>query len=111
MKKKLLSILLAGILLTGLTLNAESFAAPKDHRGPAQHKEMRHNQHKQPVKFNKKGPDKHHKNFKKANDKKKFANHKSNSRFEHKKDHKKFHQTKKVNHKRPVNHHKKPGRR
>ena len=45
MKKKLLSILLAGILLTGLTLNAESFAGPRDHHGQkySQHKEMRQN--------------------------------------------------------------------
>ena len=105
MNKKMLSLLIAGFLLTGIGFNAASYAAP--HRDNGVRKEVRH-QGPQRGDFRKQTPQKrHHQDLRKHNDRKNFHADKArkdnnrdfrakrdNSRFdshkEHKKDVKKF---------------------
>lgn len=72
MNKKILSLVLSGMLLLGSGLSAECFAGPH-HRGPAQHKQIKQRPQ----------PNHHQKNIKRGHN----SNH--NQRFDKKNNHKK----------------------
>lgn len=81
MNKKVLSLLVAGAMLTGIGFNAECFAAPHHRQGPAQHKVVKHpNKPGQKAQFKKKINKKHQKFIKKKNDNKKQFQSKSHQR-------------------------------
>ena len=88
MKKKILSFLIAGIMLTGSWLNAACFAAPNHHRPNAVHREQ-----PKKHKIQKKAPKRVGKSNLKHQDKKQFKKfHKNKKQMvkRHQKQYKKF---------------------
>lgn len=78
MNKKILSLLVAGALLTGIGFNAVCLAAPHHKQRPAQHKVIK--PQKRHAQFKKKAEKKHQKFVKKQNDHKKQFQSKKNQR-------------------------------